>query len=96
MDFHNQLYTAFTYLLTVTSGESVMLVYTEHQNLFGVDENLGPVAVSLRREKVPYSASEPGACRSDQRDSSWLYQYRIIVRTGEVCIPCPRDILMRN
>ena len=71
----------------MVNPEVFVLVYTEHQNLFGVDENLGPVAVSLRREKVPDSATEP-AGRSDARDS-WLYQYRIIVRTGEVCTPCP-------
>ena len=29
---------------------------TDHQNWFGLDDNLGPVAISIRREKVPTSA----------------------------------------
>ena len=29
---------------------------SEHQNWFGLDDNLGPVAISIRREKVPTSA----------------------------------------
>ena len=53
------------------------VAYTEHQNFFGVDDNLGPVAVSLRREKIRDSGGG-GSC------SGWLYQYRIIVRTSEV------------
>jgi len=53
------------------------VAYTEHHNFFGVDDNLGPVAVSLRREKIRDSGSGSG----------WLYQYRIIVRTSEVRTP---------
>ena len=30
--------------------------FAEHQNWFGLDDNLGPVAISIRREKVPTSA----------------------------------------
>ena len=30
--------------------------FAEHQNWFGLDDNLGPVAISIRREKVPISA----------------------------------------
>ena len=52
----------------------------DHQNMFGVDESVGPVALSLRREKVP----ESGTGRWDSA-AGWLYQYRIIVRTSEVC-----------
>ena len=69
----------------MVNGVVFVLVSAEHQNLFGVDEHLGPVAVSLRREKVPdLGSTEPG--RSDPRDN-WLYQYRVIVRTGQVCKP---------
>ncbi|XP_054854739.1 signal-induced proliferation-associated 1-like protein 3 isoform X2 [Eublepharis macularius] len=45
----------------------------EHSNYFGVDERLGPVAVSLRREKL-----------EDHREHGPQYQYRIIFRTSEL------------
>ncbi|XP_032083719.1 signal-induced proliferation-associated 1-like protein 3 isoform X1 [Thamnophis elegans] len=45
----------------------------EHWNYFGVDEKLGPVAVSIRREKL-----------EDHRDYGSQYQYRIIFRTSEL------------
>ncbi|XP_026543532.1 signal-induced proliferation-associated 1-like protein 3 [Notechis scutatus] len=45
----------------------------EHFNYFGVDEKLGPVAVSIRREKL-----------EDHRDYGPQYQYRIIFRTSEL------------
>ncbi|KAG5278416.1 hypothetical protein AALO_G00098750 [Alosa alosa] len=44
----------------------------EHQNYFGVDENLGPVALSIRRERL-----------EDSRDGA-QYNYRIIFRTSEL------------
>ncbi|XP_078726371.1 signal-induced proliferation-associated 1-like protein 1 isoform X3 [Lampetra fluviatilis] len=45
----------------------------EHQNYFGMDENFGPVAVSICREKM-----------EDAKDSTQgpQYNYRIIVRTS--------------
>ncbi|KAI1903832.1 hypothetical protein AGOR_G00031280 [Albula goreensis] len=46
---------------------------TEHSNYFGSDEKLGPVALSIRREKL-----EDTAELKDQ------YQYRIILRTTEL------------
>ncbi|KAM8952519.1 signal-induced proliferation-associated 1-like protein 3 isoform 2-T2 [Pelodytes ibericus] len=46
---------------------------TEHCNYFGVDEKLGPVAVSLKRDKV-----------DDTKDLGPQYQYRIIFRTSEL------------
>ncbi|XP_066553473.1 signal-induced proliferation-associated 1-like protein 2 isoform X2 [Amia ocellicauda] len=46
----------------------------EHQNYFGVDENLGPVAVSVRREKLE-EAREKDAMQ---------YNYRITFRTSEL------------
>ncbi|XP_060131489.1 signal-induced proliferation-associated 1-like protein 3 isoform X2 [Zootoca vivipara] len=45
----------------------------EHANYFGVDEKLGPVAVSIRREKL-----------EDHREHGPQYQYRIIFRTSEL------------
>lgn len=45
----------------------------EHWNYLGVDENLGPVAVSLRREKL-----------EEHKDHGQQYNYRVIFRTSEV------------
>ncbi|XP_069063346.1 signal-induced proliferation-associated 1-like protein 3 isoform X2 [Pleurodeles waltl] len=45
----------------------------DHFNYFGVDEKLGPVAVSLRREKL-----------EDSKDFGPQYLYRIIFRTSEL------------
>ncbi|KAM3852972.1 signal-induced proliferation-associated 1-like protein 1 isoform 3-T5 [Vipera latastei] len=45
----------------------------EHWNYFGADENLGPVAVSIRREK-PEEIKENGS----------QFSYRIIFRTSEL------------
>ncbi|XP_016278674.1 signal-induced proliferation-associated 1-like protein 1 isoform X4 [Monodelphis domestica] len=45
----------------------------EHWNYFGADENLGPVAISIRREK-PEELKENGP----------PYNYRIIFRTSEL------------
>ncbi|XP_076142171.1 signal-induced proliferation-associated 1-like protein 2 isoform X2 [Alosa pseudoharengus] len=46
----------------------------EHQNYFGVDENLGPVAVSVRREKLE---------DNKEREAS-QYNYRITFRTSQL------------
>nr|XP_023652043.1 signal-induced proliferation-associated 1-like protein 2 isoform X2 [Paramormyrops kingsleyae] len=46
----------------------------EHQNYFGVDENLGPVAVSVRREKADDGKDKDGN----------QYNYRITFRTSEL------------
>ncbi|XP_077073475.1 signal-induced proliferation-associated 1-like protein 2 isoform X2 [Siphateles boraxobius] len=46
----------------------------EHQNYFGVDENLGPVAISVRREKL-----------DDGRDKeASQYNYRVTFRTSQL------------
>nr|DBA14314.1 TPA: hypothetical protein GDO54_005303 [Pyxicephalus adspersus] len=45
----------------------------EHWNYFGSDENLGPVAVSVRREKV-----------EDAKENSPQYNYWMIFRTSEL------------
>lgn len=47
---------------------------TEHQNYFGIDENLGPVAVSIRREKVEDAKEKEGS----------QFNYRVAFRTSEV------------
>lgn len=56
---------------------------TEHQNYFGIDENLGPVAVSIRREKVEDAKEKEGS----------QFNYRVAFRTSEVmaalCPCCP-------
>ncbi|XP_036449990.1 signal-induced proliferation-associated 1-like protein 1 isoform X2 [Colossoma macropomum] len=45
----------------------------EHWNYFGLDDALGPVAVSIRREKL-----------EDHKDHGQQYSYRIIFRTSEL------------
>lgn len=45
----------------------------EHWNYFGTDENLGPVAISIRREKL-----------EDVKDNGPQYNYRMIFRTSEL------------
>ncbi|XP_051772627.1 signal-induced proliferation-associated 1-like protein 2 isoform X2 [Ctenopharyngodon idella] len=46
----------------------------EHQNYFGVDENLGPVAISVRREKL-----------DDGKDKeASQYNYRVTFRTSQL------------
>jgi len=51
-----------------------------------VDDNLGPVAVSVRREKTDGGGgSGTAAGKSSDAGACWLHQYRVIVRTSEVC-----------
>ncbi|XP_030212377.1 signal-induced proliferation-associated 1-like protein 1 isoform X1 [Gadus morhua] len=45
----------------------------EHWNYFGMDEALGPVAVSLRRDKL-----------EEEKDLGQQYNYRLIFRTSEL------------
>ncbi|XP_053729493.1 signal-induced proliferation-associated 1-like protein 3 isoform X1 [Synchiropus splendidus] len=45
----------------------------EHSNYFGTDDKLGPIAVSIRREKL-----------DDTKDLKDQYQYRLIVRSNEL------------
>lgn len=46
----------------------------EHQNYFGADENLGPVAVSVRRERLDEGKEKDGA----------QYNYRVTFRTSQL------------
>lgn len=48
----------------------------EHQNYFGVDDNLGPVAVSVRRERLDDGKEKEGM----------QYNYRVTFRTSQVTI----------
>lgn len=47
--------------------------FLDHWNYFGIDEALGPVAVSLRREKL-----------DEDKEHGQQYNYRLIFRTSEV------------
>lgn len=58
----------------------LLLQIAEHQNWFGMDETLGPVAISLKRERVETDLSTNG-CSSN---TSVIFRYRIIIRTSEV------------
>ncbi|XP_061414959.1 signal-induced proliferation-associated 1-like protein 2 isoform X1 [Lethenteron reissneri] len=49
----------------------------DHQNYFGVDENLGPVAVSVRREKIDEG-------REKESSHGPQYLYRVVFRTSEL------------
>ena len=59
-----------------------LLFFLEHLNYLGIDERFGPIALSLKREKLDDNTSllKPGESEGNQ------YQYRIIVRTSEVCM----------
>ncbi|XP_023267427.1 signal-induced proliferation-associated 1-like protein 2 isoform X5 [Seriola lalandi dorsalis] len=46
----------------------------EHQNYFGVDDNLGPVAVSIRRERLDEGKEKDGM----------QYNYRVTFRTSQL------------
>lgn len=49
----------------------------DHQNFIGMDEHLGPVAISIKRDKPPYQPISP-------EFSNEQYLYRMIVRTSEL------------
>lgn len=54
----------------------------EHQNWFGMDEQLGPVAISIRREKLPETAQQQSEREISAKDAPHLI--RMIVRTSEL------------
>ena len=60
----------------------IPLSILEHFNYFGIDENLGPVAISLKREKNEESIK----LNNLPLLSPPKVQYRFIVRTGEVSL----------
>ncbi|XP_068632547.1 signal-induced proliferation-associated 1-like protein 3 [Battus philenor] len=56
--------------------------YTQsHQNWFGMDENLGPIAISIKKERVELRR---GGGDASAPASQLAWQYRIIVRTAEL------------
>ena len=65
----------------------VCILLLEHQNFVGIDDAVGPIVISLRREKVPeevlyfFSHGQPNNDRGTAK-----YQYRVVVRTTEVCV----------
>lgn len=65
-----------------TNLEFLKKIFLEHQNWFGMDDTLGPVAISLKREKVEMDTTVNGCSSSP----SVLFRYRIIIRTSEVNI----------
>ncbi|XP_075974262.1 signal-induced proliferation-associated 1-like protein 1 [Anticarsia gemmatalis] len=52
-----------------------------HQNWFGMDENLGPVAISIKKERVELRRGG-GDVSAPATQLAW--QYRLIVRTSEL------------
>ncbi|XP_041468713.1 signal-induced proliferation-associated 1-like protein 1 isoform X4 [Lytechinus variegatus] len=52
----------------------------EHQNYFGVDDFLGPLAVSIRRERVEEQESPV----ENSKDHNMRYRYRILLRSSEL------------
>lgn len=61
------------HLIVLICFSSLNISSVEHWNYLGVDENLGPVAVSLRREKL-----------EEHKEHGQQYNYRVIFRTSEV------------
>ena len=77
----------YTYVIELINDEhwynnmgTSFIICIDHQNFFGVDESIGPVAISLRRERIPDDiATFYGASLTAPK-----YQHRVIVRTSEV------------
>lgn len=77
-------YTSCTsfWFLFMCSTPVLYLIFTliDHQNFFGIDENFGPVAISIRREKLEDRENKLGKAEYGQ------YQHRIIFRTSAVSL----------
>ncbi|GIY80218.1 signal-induced proliferation-associated 1-like protein 2 [Caerostris extrusa] len=54
----------------------------EHQNWFGNDENLGPVAISIKREKLEHIDNSA----KNSNGTITHIQYRLIIRTSELSV----------
>ncbi|XP_068085355.1 signal-induced proliferation-associated 1-like protein 2 isoform X3 [Anabrus simplex] len=52
----------------------------DHQNWFGMDENLGPVAVSIRRERIDRCTGQSDS----SANTGQVHQYRLLIRTSEL------------
>uniref|UniRef100_A0A915JMN6 LAGLIDADG homing endonuclease n=1 Tax=Romanomermis culicivorax TaxID=13658 RepID=A0A915JMN6_ROMCU len=57
--------------------EILAFIHLTHQNYFGIDDNLGPVAVSVIRDKIELQSSKKYLAFSP-------YMYRIIIRLSDV------------
>lgn len=53
----------------------------EHQNWFGIDESVGPIAISIRKERIAAAATESVGDGHQIR-----YQYRVILRTSDLSV----------
>ena len=62
---------------------ATFLLISEHHNYFGLDENVGPVAISLKREKL-----DERDCVGNRGEgaTNGMYQFRVIIRTSEVSL----------
>lgn len=56
----------------------------EHQNWFGMDEQLGPVAISIRREKLPETPQQQSERENSNAAKDAPHLIRMIVRTSEL------------
>lgn len=56
----------------------------EHQNWFGMDEQLGPVAISIKREKLPETSQQQAERESGNSAKDPPHLIRMIVRTSEL------------
>ena len=60
----------------------VLPVLADHQNFFGLEDALGPIAISIRRERSDEKDRETPTGKAE--GGGPCYHYRIIVRTSEV------------
>ena len=67
-----------------------VVILLEHSNFFGVDDIYGPVAISLRRERMDEDTSPVTIAAGSTGTLQSKYLYRIIVRTCQVgmCVLC--------
>ena len=53
-------------------------MFADHQNWFGIDENLGPVAVTIRRERVPATqdllTTDTSITSRPANSDHWMYR----------------------
>ncbi|WAR20086.1 SI1L2-like protein [Mya arenaria] len=65
-----------------TTVGHILPPHSKHKdhNYFGIDDALGPLAVSIRREKLEERGNNLG------KGEAGLYQYRVIIRTSELTV----------
>lgn len=67
-----------------------MTMFLEHENWFGLDENLGPLAISIKKERIDnqlyINVNHNEGKSSNAVSSGSKYLYRVIVRSTEVLI----------